>query len=77
MKQKEEAHGSSDMAASHHALLGPVDVPHDTKVEELKHQIMTLPAVASVSIPTVHFIRLRLIFKGRLGKVLSGNQTLK
>ncbi|XP_071811741.1 ubiquitin carboxyl-terminal hydrolase 40-like isoform X1 [Apostichopus japonicus] len=62
---------------SHHALLGSVEVSRDDKVDQLKMQILTLPSLAEICAPSVHYLRIRLVVKGRLGKVLDGDQTLK
>ncbi|XP_041478412.1 ubiquitin carboxyl-terminal hydrolase 40-like [Lytechinus variegatus] len=59
-------------------LLGEIEISHNATVGDLKNQVMTLPAMSQVVVPTVEFLRLRLLEDGRLGRVLRDhNQSLK
>ena len=59
-------------------LLGEIEISQDATVGDLKNQVTTLPAMNEVVVPTVAFLRLRLLEDGRLGRVLrDNNQSLK
>ena len=62
---------------SQHALLGNVEVPQNSRLEDLKMHIMTLPALSKICVPSPKFVRLRKLEGGRLTRVLTGQQTLR
>ena len=57
-----------------HELLGEIEISHNATIGDLKNQVMTLQAMSQVVVPTVEFLRLRLLEDGRLGRVLRDNK---
>ncbi|XP_064614511.1 ubiquitin carboxyl-terminal hydrolase 40-like [Liolophura sinensis] len=59
-------------------LMGYVEISKEATLEDLKLQVMTLPQVMDLPIPSPDFLRLRLVEQGRLSSVLKGPaQTLQ
>ncbi|XP_076349465.1 ubiquitin carboxyl-terminal hydrolase 40-like isoform X2 [Tachypleus tridentatus] len=58
--------------------LGEVEISAESSLADLKHQILTLPALSTISLPNVRYLRLRHLEGGSPGKVLRGlNNTLR
>ncbi|XP_022306322.2 ubiquitin carboxyl-terminal hydrolase 40-like [Crassostrea virginica] len=59
-------------------LVGEIEVSLDMTLDDLKLQVMTLPAIVDLGVPTVEFLRIRVIEDGYLTTVLKGgSQTLR
>uniref|UniRef100_A0A3P8UWW9 Ubiquitin specific peptidase 40 n=1 Tax=Cynoglossus semilaevis TaxID=244447 RepID=A0A3P8UWW9_CYNSE len=54
--------------------IGQVEISEEATLENLKTQVLTLPALQSVCIPTTAFMRIRQLEGGRLGQILRGQQ---
>ncbi|XP_069111177.1 ubiquitin carboxyl-terminal hydrolase 40-like [Argopecten irradians] len=58
--------------------IGEVEVSLQDTLEDFQQLVMTLPVMADLNIPTIHFIRVRLIEEGQLTTVLRpATQTLQ
>ncbi|XP_030845875.1 ubiquitin carboxyl-terminal hydrolase 40 isoform X2 [Strongylocentrotus purpuratus] len=69
---------SLETPSNQHELLGEIEISQNATIGDLKSQVMTLPAMSQVVVPTVEFLRLRLLEDGRQGRVLrDNNQSLK
>lgn len=59
-------------------LVGEVEVSLDATLDDLKLQVMTLPAINDLGVPMTDFLRIRVIEDGELVTVLKGgSQTLR
>uniref|UniRef100_A0A8D3B7U6 USP domain-containing protein n=1 Tax=Scophthalmus maximus TaxID=52904 RepID=A0A8D3B7U6_SCOMX len=54
--------------------VGQVEISDEATLEELKTQVLTLPALQSVCVPTTAFMRLWQLEGGRLARILRGQQ---
>ncbi|XP_071102445.1 ubiquitin carboxyl-terminal hydrolase 40-like isoform X2 [Haliotis cracherodii] len=69
---------SANMAVSQTLQVGEVEISKDATLEDLKLQLMTLPALTDMPVPTFEFLRVRLVTDHRPGQVLRGlTQTLR
>ncbi|XP_046546355.1 ubiquitin carboxyl-terminal hydrolase 40-like [Haliotis rubra] len=69
---------SADMAVPQPLQVGEIEISKDATLEDLKLQIMTLPAMTDMPVPTFEFLRVRLVSDHRPGQVLRGlTQTLR
>lgn len=58
--------------------MGEVEVSLDATLDDLKLQVMTLPAINDLGVPMTDFLRIRVIEDGELATVLKGgSQTLR
>lgn len=58
--------------------MGEVEVSLDATLDDLKLQVMTLPAINDLGVPMTEFLRIRVIEDGELATVLKGgSQTLR
>ncbi|XP_056008037.1 ubiquitin carboxyl-terminal hydrolase 40-like [Ostrea edulis] len=58
--------------------VGDIQVSVDSTLDDLKLQVMTLPAITDLGVPMAEFLRVRVIEDGRLATILKGeSQTLR
>jgi hypothetical protein len=58
--------------------VGEIQVSVDSTLDDLKLQVMTLPAITDLGVPMTEFLRVRVIEDGRPTTVLKGaSQTLR
>ncbi|XP_028809756.1 ubiquitin carboxyl-terminal hydrolase 40 isoform X2 [Denticeps clupeoides] len=54
--------------------VGQVEISEEASLDDLKTQVMTLPSLEGIWLPTPAFLRVWLLERRKLGKILSGNQ---
>ena len=57
----------------HPTWLGEVEISREATLEDLKHQVLTLDAVADLPIAGVNFMRLRFVERKQIAGVLKEN----
>uniref|UniRef100_A0A673H344 USP domain-containing protein n=1 Tax=Sinocyclocheilus rhinocerous TaxID=307959 RepID=A0A673H344_9TELE len=58
-------------------FIGHVEISEEASLEDLKTQMMTLPALQDVCVPSPAFLRVWLLEGKKLSRILRGNQKLK
>lgn len=65
---------SADWHGAELRIVGKVEITDEASLEDLKTQVMTLPALLDVCVPTPAFLRVWQLEGHKLGKILRGNQ---
>ncbi|GAA6078202.1 ubiquitin carboxyl-terminal hydrolase 40 [Tachysurus ichikawai] len=69
-----ERNNTTELQTTELQSVGCVEISEETSLHELRCQVLTLPALVQVCVPSPEFLRVWLVEKKKLIRILRGNQ---